>query len=217
MKLVIGSKNYSSWSMRPWLLLAHNKIEFEEIEIALFSPGYERQLAEYSPTCKVPVLLDRGIEIWDSLAICEYVSEQYLGGGGWPMEPLERARCRALSAEMHSGFGSIRTEMPMNCRAKRKIEFTEALAKEIARIDQLWSDAIAESGGPYLFGSFSIADCMFAPVVSRFATYQVLLSEVAQTYCDRIYKTAAFEAWLAAAKIDIQVIEFCEVGEEIAS
>lgn len=216
MKLVIGSKNYSSWSMRPWLLLTHFQIEFDEVEVALFSDGYRQELAKYSPTCKVPVLLDKGAEIWDSLAICEYVSEQYLAGRGWPEAILERARCRALSAEMHSGFACIRAEMPMNCRAKRQVSLSEDLVKEINRIDQLWSDAIADSGGPYLFGDFSIADCMYAPVVSRFSTYQVALSDRAQSYCSTICGNSAYQAWLAAARSDFRVIDFCEVGEECA-
>lgn len=217
MKLVIGSKNYSSWSMRAWLMLSHFDLEFEEIGIALFTEGYEKELAKYSPAGKVPVLLDRGVEIWDSLAICEYISEEYLQFGGWPRQPMQRARCRAIAAEMHSGFANIRTELPMNCRARRRVSLSAPVLKEISRVDDLWSDAIQSSGGPYLFGEFSIADCMYAPLVSRFSTYQVNLSCSAQKYSQAMHENPSFRAWLESAVQETQTIDICEVGEDDSS
>ncbi|MFK7863065.1 MAG: glutathione S-transferase family protein [Pseudohongiellaceae bacterium] len=215
MQLVIGSKNYSSWSMRPWMLLSHFDLDFKEVKVALFKEGYKRELAKYSPTGKVPVLLDGGIEIWDSLAICEYVSEQYLGGAGWPQNLLARARCRAVSAEMHSSFTSIRTELPMNCRAKRKLAISSSVKKEIARIDEIWAGSIESSGGPYLFGEFSIADCMYAPIVSRFETYNVNVSVEAQQYSRAIIAHPSFKAWMQAAAGESEVIQIGEVGEDM--
>lgn len=198
------------------MLLTHFGVEFEEVGISLFTPGFEKVLKKYSPTQKVPVLLDSGVEIWDSLAICEYLSEQYLENRAWPRNVLERARCRAVSSEMHSGFPGIRTDLPMNCRAKRELEISENTMKEVKRIDELWSDALLSSGGPYLFGDFSIADCMFAPIVSRFSTYRPPLSSAAALYSEVMLKNPAFQAWLDSAKADPQIIDFCEVGQILA-
>lgn len=216
MKLVIGSKNYSSWSMRPWILLKHFGVRFEEVKVSLFTAGFERELKKYSPTQKVPVLLDVGVEIWDSLAICEYISERYLENRAWPSNVLERARCRSISSEMHSGFAGIRADLPMNCRAKRELEISENTKMEVERIDELWSAALLSSGGPYLFGEFSIADCMFAPIVSRFSTYQLPLSSASSLYSEAMLKNLAFQAWLDSARTDPQIIDFCEVGRELA-
>ena len=215
MKLVIGSKNYSSWSMRPWVLLKHFELKFEEVSVSLFTPGYEKQLKKHSPSQKVPALLDAGVEIWDSLAICEYISEQYLENKAWPSEVMERARYRAICCEIHSGFQGIRADLPMNCRATRKLSVGEDTMREVRRIDELWSSALLDSGGPYLFGEFSIADCMFAPIVSRFTTYQLPLSCVSALYCEEMLRNSAFRAWLDFAKNDPQVIELCEVGQAL--
>ena len=158
MKLVIGNKNYSSWSLRAWLLLHHFEIAFEEVRIPLFTEGYIDELRKYSPTLKVPVLIDDGNTIWDSLAICEYISEKYLAGGGLPEKLYDRAICRSYCAEMHSGFTEIRTQMPMNCRARRKIEFSSALSAECHRVDSLWAQArgLAESSGEFLTGKHEV-------------------------------------------------------------
>lgn len=215
MKLVIGAKNYSSWSMRPWLLLSHFQLDFEEVIIKLFTPGYKVELSKYSPTLRVPVLLDRSKVIWDSLAICEYVSEQYLDGQGLPRDGLQRAICRAYCSEMHSGFMAIRNSLPMNCRAKRLITLNKNVLVEVSRVDQLWCDALAESGGPYLFGQFSLADCMFAPIVMRFSTYQVVVSEQGQDYMNAILSNPAVQAWVAAAQADSQRIDSFEIGEDL--
>ena len=173
MKLVIGNKNYSSWSLRAWLLLAFHKVPFEEIRIPLRQESTRAAIARYTKAGKVPVLQDGELTIWDSLAICEYVSEQYLGGGGWPNTVQARAQARSCSAEMHSGFQEIRTHLPMNCRAvDRRIRLTPAIEKELARIDQIWSECRAEyaTDGLWLFGVFSIAVCMFVPVGFAFHT-----------------------------------------------
>lgn len=216
MKLVIGSKNYSSWSMRPWILLKHFGVQFEEVKIPLFTAGFEKELKKYSPTQKVPVLLDSGVEIWDSLAICEYISEQYLENRAWPSNVLNRARCRSISSEMHSGFLGIRSDLPLNCRAKRQLKISESTMREVKRIDELWSTALLSSGGPYLFGEFSIADCMFAPIVSRFSTYQLPLSSAASLYSVAMLNNPAFQAWLDSAITDLQIIDFFEAGQELA-
>lgn len=217
MQLVIGNKNYSSWSMRPWLLLRHFNLEFEEVRIALFTQGFQERLSQYSPTLKVPVLLDGDETIWDSMAICEYVSEKYLEGAALPKAIQQRATCRSYCSEMHSGFNAIRSELPMNCRARRRLALNAPLAAECRRIDELWSQAREQHAaeGEYLFGEFSIADCMYAPIVSRFATYGVELSQKSSEYLETMLNTLAFREWLAAAELESETIADGEVGEDI--
>jgi glutathione S-transferase len=214
MKLVIGNKNYSSWSLRPWLLLSAFDLEFEEIQESLLPEGIKERFGQYSPSCKVPVLIDGELHIWDSLAICEYVSETYLQGRGWPADGKQRAVARALCAEMHSGFMALRSEMPMNCRATRKLELSTAAKGECSRIDSTWSHytRLNEAVGPWLFGDFSIADCFFAPVAFRFATYGVSLSAVAQEYSDRLLQHPAVLAWKEAAEKETEIILRDEAG-----
>lgn len=215
MQLIIGNKNYSSWSLRPWLLLSHFNLAFEEIRIPLDSPEFATTLAQYSAAGKVPVLQDKGVEIWDSLAICEYVSEQYLGGKGWPADTLARAQARSASAEMHSSFMAIRSSMPMNCRSSRVITTSSEVSEEIHRIDQLWSQLRDTYGskGDYLFGDFSIADCMFAPMASRFNTYQTELGETSQHYVKTVINNPAMQQWYAQAAQETEVLEREEVGQ----
>ena len=217
MKLVIGNKNYSSWSMRPWLLLRHHQIAFEEIRVPLFSDGYQQILARYSPSLRVPVLVDADLAVWDSLAICEYVSERYLQGKGYPADILERARCRSYSNEMHSGFTSIRSQLPMNCRARRRLQLSTEVLEEIRRVEQIWSELreAHASDGAFLFGEFGIADCMYAPMVMRFHTYQISLSAPATAYMDSLLAHPAVELWLAAARIETEVLPAYELGEQI--
>jgi len=215
MELVIGNKNYSSWSLRPWILLKHYEIPFEEIGIALFSEGYQAELARYSPTLRVPVLRDGELTIWDSLAICEYVSEKYLEGRALPSNMEERALCRAYCSEMHSSFLAIRSEMPMNCRARRSLKISPEAEADCRRVDQLFSDARASSSqrGDYLFGDFSLADCLFAPIVLRFQTYGIELSDVSQEYMRFMLKNPALRVWLTDARNDSQILTDFEVGE----
>lgn len=216
MQLVIGNKNYSSWSMRPWLLLQHHGIAFDEIRVALFSDGYQQILAQYSPSLRVPVLIDAGNTVWDSLAICEYVSERFLGGAGYPVDMLERARCRSYCSEMHAGFMSIRSQLPMNCRAQRRLQISAEVAAEVRRVDQIWAELrkLFGSRGEYLFGAFSIADCMYAPMAMRFHTYGVTLSAPAQAYVASLLANPAVQKWRSAANTEAEVLPGYEIGEE---
>ena len=219
MELVIGNQNYSSWSLRPWLLLSHFDISFDEIKVFLFKENTHQKLADYSPTFKVPVLIDDkgGIDltVWDSLAICEYISEQYLRGKGWPEDLGDRATARSYSAEIHSGLQALRETLPMNCRATRKVHLNQDCIKDIQRVDGMWQDALNRHDGDWLFGEFSIADCMFAPVASRFATYQVEVSDTSQAYIDRILTLPSMKRWYEAALQEKQVIGEDEAGTDI--
>jgi glutathione S-transferase len=214
-KLIIGSKNYSSWSVRPWLLLQAFNIPFEEICISLYSGAWREQLAQYTHAGKVPVLHDNGVVVWDSLAICEYISEQYLAGRGWPAEPEVRAEARSCCAEMHSGFFAIRENMPMNCRATgRRVAISADMQREIARVDQLWGMLRQKysTHGPWLFGRFSIADCMYAPMVFRFNTYGVGLSEAGGEYAQQILAHPAVKQLFREAGNESESIAAYEVG-----
>lgn len=215
MELIIGNQNYSSWSLRPWLLLEHFDIAYEQIKIPLFQENTHQRLAEYSPTFKVPVLVDGDITIWDSLAICEYLSENHLNNKGWPENRQDRAIARSYAAEMHSGLNDLRNELPMNCRATRKVTLSEGALKDIHRVDGMWQDALNRHDGQWLFGEFSIADCMFAPVASRFATYQIEVSDTSQDYVDRILTLPSMQRWYEAALQEKEVIAEDEAGTDI--
>lgn len=217
MKLIIGNKNYSSWSLRAWLLLSAYDISFTEEKILLSLPGTGAEIAKFNEAGKVPALHDNGLIVWDSLAICEYVSERYLEGIGWPASLEKRAQARSCAAEMHSGFFHLREDMPMNCRAEgRHVERSAALQKDIDRIDNLWQRLRRENdtGGPWLFGNFSIADCMFAPVVFRFATYGVELSTESQEYAKSLLNHPKMQLWLSQALQESEIIEAEEVGRK---
>ena len=215
LKLIIGNKNYSSWSLRSWLLLATFSLDFEEIKESLRSDGLVERLGQYSPTSRVPVLIDGDLVVWDSLAICEYVSEKYLAGKGWPANQALRAEARAICAEMHAGFMGLRSEMPMNCRALRKIEPSAATRRDVARIDEIWSKRMAQNAGPWLFGDFSIADCFYAPVVMRFKTYGVSLSAKAEKYQKFFLQHDALRAWVEAAMQETEIVLEDEAGVEV--
>jgi glutathione S-transferase len=217
MQLIIGNYNYSSWSMRPWLLLKHHNLPFETIRIPLDQPDTAQKIAHYSGAGKVPVLIDRDTEIWDSLAICEYLSEQYLQGRGWPADPLPRAEARSVSAEMHSSFGALRGAMPMNCRARRRIEFGPEVKRDIARIEQVWITLRRRhaDSGEWLFGEFSIADCMYAPVAARFHSYQPPLDPLSQIYVDSVLAHPALRCWFQLAGDETEVLASEEVGVEV--
>ncbi|WP_256857687.1 glutathione S-transferase family protein [Solemya velum gill symbiont] len=165
--LVIGNKNYSSWSLRPWVFMKHYQVVFEEKRIALFTDTTTDELSIYNSNFKVPILKENEFEVWDSLSILEYVSEQYLSGQGWPADANARAVARSISTEMHSSFFNVRNELPMNCRKEfNGIKLSEGAVSEIERIKELWRRCRSEygSGGEWLFGKYSIADAMFAPV-----------------------------------------------------
>ena len=185
-KLVIGNKNYSYWSMCPWLLLKMFDIEFDEIQIALYQDNTAEKLGPYSPSLKVPVLLHKEITVWDSLSICEYISEEILNGAGWPAAPKRKASARSISSEVHSEFINLKKDWPLNCKASVKLNPSESVANEIARIDAIWSCCRRRFGenGNYLYGRFSIADCMFAPMAICFNAYGAELSEEAQSYAN---------------------------------
>ncbi len=210
--LVIGNKNYSSWSLRPWLLLRHTGIAFSEIPILLSQPGTAEALKPYSPTRKVPVLLDGPLTVWDSLAICEYVSEQYLNGKGWPHAVPARAQARSFAAEMHSGFQALRNAWPMNTRLQRKLPVDAAVARDIERVSDIWSQCLEKSGGPWLYGDFGILDAMFAPVALRFHSYQPQLPPRAAAYVQTHVQNPALQEWIAAGRVEKEIIKEDEVG-----
>jgi glutathione S-transferase len=210
--LVIGNKNYSSWSLRPWLLLRHTNLRFTEVRVPLSLPGTADALKAYSPSGKVPVLLDGTLTVWDSLAICEYVSEQYLNGRGWPQAVAARAQARSFAAEMHSGFQALRSAWPMNVRLQRKLPVEAALRRDIERVSDIWSQCLEKSGGPWLFGDFGILDAMFAPVALRFHSYQPVLPAHAAAYVQTHIANPALQEWMAAGRIEKEVIKEDEVG-----
>ena len=201
-RLVIGNKNYSGWSLSPWLLLKMFNVEFEEIRIALYQSNTAEKLGPYSPSLKVPVLLHKEITVWDSLAICEYVSEVVLGGGGWPANLRKRASARSVCAEIHADFPALKKEWPLNCKAGFRQVPSEAVANEIARVDAIWSCCRRKYGenGDYLFGRFSIADCMFAATAISFHNYGVELSAEARRYCDTLLANPFVQNWVAAGR-----------------
>jgi glutathione S-transferase len=202
LKLVIANKAYSSWSLRPWLLMKQAGIEFEEIRIPLHQAGTRDAILNYSPAGRVPVLLDGNLTIWDS--------QENL----WPPNITMRARARSISAEMHSGFSALRASMQMNVRKKipGRVQSAE-VAADIARIDTMWSECRGAhgTGGPFLFGQFCIADAMYAPVATRFRTYSVALSEPAQSYADHILGLPAMQAWVRDANAETEVIAHYEI------
>jgi glutathione S-transferase len=200
--LVIGTKNLSSWSLRAWFALKNLRIAFEELELPLDTPEYYRRIEEYSPTRRVPALIDGALKIWDSLAICEYANE-LSGGKGWPTDSHERAHARAISAEMHSGFAALRTLWTMRAAAiDLNVPLTDEAASDVARIDAIWKDCRSRYGnrGPWLFGSFSIADAMYVPVVLRFRSYGARVSETARQYMATALADQHLQAWIAAAR-----------------
>lgn len=198
LRLVIGNKNYSSWSLCPWLLLKMFDVDFEEIKVELYQDDTAEKLGPYSPSLKVPVLLHKEITVWDSLAICEYISEQILGGLAWPTGPKRRASARSTSAEVHSEFPNLKRECPMNCKASYQHKPSDILLNEIARVDAIWSCCRKKFGenGNYLYGRFSIADCMYAPMAVCFDSYGVELSSEASTYMQALLDNPFVQKWI---------------------
>ena len=215
-KLIIGNKNYSSWSLRAWLLLKEAGIEFFEHRIALDQPQSTREIASFSQAGQVPVLQLDDVTVWDTLAIAETVAERWPDKNLWPADAAARAHARAICAEMHSGFQNIRSSMPMNCRAMgRKIALPDELGRDIDRIIAIWSDCYHRYGdsGGWLFDHFTVADAMFAPVVLRFRTYGINLPESAGYYPQRLLESEAMQEWLLAAESEIEVIDREEAGQ----
>lgn len=213
MKLIIGNKNYSSWSLRAWLAARAAGQLFEEIRIPLFIEGSRERILQHSPSGKVPCLIDHGLTVWDSLAICEYLAEK--APGLWPTDPAARAVARAISAEMHSGFPDLRQHMTMNIRKDYAGKGrTPAVDANIARIEAIWSDCRARFGapanpaGPYLFGAFTIADAMYAPICFRFKTYDVRPAGAAGEYLAAMLAHPAMKEWEASAHAETESIPF---------
>ena len=213
--LVIGNKNYSSWSLRAWLVLAESGIPFDEHRIPMDTPEFKGEVLTFSAAGRVPVLLLDGDAIWDTQAIAETVAERWPDAKLWPDDPSARAHARSIAAEMHAGFTELRDAMPMNCRAMgRKVPMTDALRADIDRVFAIWADCQARyDGDGWLFGRFSVADAMYAPVVLRLRTYGVDLPDAASRYPKRLLESAALQDWLLAAEAEIEVLEAEEKGQ----
>lgn len=217
--LIIGNKNYSSWSLRPWLLMKVNGIEFDEVRIGLYQQHSTGAIQSHAPAGraryrKVPILHDGALQVWDSLAICEYVAERWPESIAWPKDRAARAHARSIGAEMHAGFQTLRSQMPMNCRRPpAPIDAAAAedpiLRGEIDRIIEIWTScrAAADRSGPFLFGRFGAADAMYAPVVLRLSIYEVALPTPARAYADAILALPALQSWVNDARAETDVLE----------
>ena len=213
--LVIGNKNYSSWSLRAWLLLAESGIPFKEVRLALDTDEFSEAIGRYSPARRVPVLMFDDKPVWDTLAIAETLAERFPQAKLWPDDPDARAHARSISAEMHSGFEALRAAMPMNCRAMgRKVALPDDVTDDIDRIIDIWSDCRRRYGddGGWLFNRFSIADAMYAPVVFRFRTYGINLPDSACHYPARLLQSEAIQNWLLACESETEVVDADEKG-----
>lgn len=211
LQLVIGNKNYSSWSMRPWVALRASNIPFEEIFIPLYTgEADKRRILGFTQSGKVPVLIDGDVTVWDSLAIIEYVAERFPEKRLWPEDSARRAHARSISAEMHSGFAALRNECGMNLhRPVGAIALSADARADIARVQQIWIECRERYGkmGPFLFGSFSGADAMFAPVVHRFRTYAIEVEPDARAYMDAMMSLRAFQEWTRAGLAETLIVE----------
>ncbi|WP_181706873.1 glutathione S-transferase family protein [Chthonobacter rhizosphaerae] len=214
MKIIIGNKNYSSWSLRAWLALKATGLPFDEVLIDLDAPDTAERIAAHSAAGRVPVLVDGDVTVWDSLAIAEYLAEKAPEANLWPTDPAARAVARAIAAEMHSGFGGLRGHFPMNIRRPPAVrEPTPAAAADIARVREIWRTARARfgAGGPFLFGAFTIADAFYAPVVSRFATYRIPVGPVEAAYMDAVMAFGPMAEWAEAGRAETWVVPSDEV------
>jgi len=212
--LVIGNKNYSSWSLRPWFLLKQAGVPFTEKWVSLFVDTTRGELAPYFSNYKVPVLMDGDLTVWDTLAILEYLAEKHPEANGWPRDPQARAVARSVSAEMHSSFAALRSAMPMNCRKHFPgFQYSENVKRDIDRVAEIWRHCREQygDGGPWLFGEFSIADAMYAPVVLRFNGYDVKLDGVAREYVESVLGNTHIQSWIEAGKAEKEVIAQDEV------
>ena len=220
MQLYIGNKNYSSWSMRPWVLLKQAGIMFDEVRLRFdaFSPDskFKTELARISPAGRVPVLVDGDLTVWDTLAIAEYLAERFPEKKLWPQDVKSRARARSVCAEMHSGFGSLRSHFPMNIEAALPEVGTRVLAEQagvrddLARLVGMWSALLDTSAGPMLFGSFGIADAFFAPVVMRLNTYRAPMPAPIAGYMQRVTALPGVQAWIGDALAERDFLDFEE-------
>jgi glutathione S-transferase len=212
--LILGNKNYSSWSLRPWIAMRQAGLTFEEEVIPLYEPGSRERVLKYSPTGKVPVLLDGEMTIWESLAILDHIAERFPHMKLWPADPKARAHARAVSAEMHAGFSSLRRHCPMNMRrVGKKRELPPEVIADVRRIEDIWTGCRARfgEGGPFLFGSFGAADAMYAPVVSRFASYAIEVNASCQAYMAALMALPAWEEWRTAGVAESWVMPGNEI------
>ena len=220
MQLHIGNKNYSSWSMRPWVLMRQAGIAFEEVMVRFdgFSPQsqFKQRVGALNPAGKVPILVDDGLVVWDTLAIAEYVAERFPEHQLWPRERAARARARSVCAEMHSGFSALRSACPMNIEARLPevgaivLRDQSGVRGDLDRITQMWSTLLHEHGGPMLFGAFSVADAYYAPVVMRLRTYELPVPEDVAAYMQRVVELPGVQAWIADALREQDFLDFEE-------
>jgi glutathione S-transferase len=221
MRLIIGNRNYSSWSLRAWLVAARCGVPLEVVRLPLDTPEFAARVHALSPSGRVPALQMDGVQVWDSLAIAETLAERFPAAGLWPADAAARAEARAISAEMHAGFGALRRELPMNIRARRRVDVSAAAAADIARVCGIWASCRARfaAEGPWLFGAWSIADAMYAPVVTRFVTYGVgeagdegTADAPVAAYIRTTCAEPLLAAWSALAREEIEVVEADEAG-----
>jgi glutathione S-transferase len=208
--LIIGNKNYSSWSLRAWLVLRHFEVPFEEHRLSLDTDAFQREVGNYSPTRRVPALIHGAVTVWDSLAIAEYANETWLGGRGWPPDAEARAVARAVSAEMHSGMQALRDACPMDLTREAPIgSLPEPAGRDVARVLALWRDCRRRYGvgGAFLFGAFGIADAFYAPMATRFRSYALLCGEEEQRYVEALYALPAMRQWCAEAAQETERID----------
>jgi len=209
--IYLGNKNYSSWSLRPWLALKRTTVAFDEVVIPILEPGSRETIFKFSPSGRVPALHHAGNIVWESLAICEYLAESFPTFDLWPKDPAARTVARAVSTEMHGGFPALRQQLPMNIRSSFPgREITAEAQADINRVMSIWRDCrtrFGEGSGDFLFGQFTIADAMYAPVVTRFRTYRVELEREAEAYCETIMSMPAMQEWVTAARNEPMIIE----------
>ena len=220
MQLFIGNKNYSSWSMRPWVLMRHYDIAFDEVMVRFdgFQAGstFKQRIEQVAPTGQVPVLVDDGLVVWDTLAIAEYLAERFPQHPLWPRGARERARARSLCAEMHAGFSALRSHCPQNIEAslpeigRRLLQEQPAIRGDLQRLQAMWSEALRASGGPFLFGAFGIADAYFAPAAGRIRTYGLPVDSAAQGYVERVFGSPGVAAWVHDALAERDFLAFEE-------
>ena len=209
MHLIIGNKTYSSWSMRPWLLLKRFDIPFSETLVKLDRPETTYEIKKFSASGRVPCLIDGEVTVWDSLAIMEYLNEKFPQHQMWPASITKRAEARAITCEMHSGFTDLRQHLSFHAKKRFTNYDTSPARVDIERIKEIWTRALKSSGGPFLFGNYSIADAMYAPVCGRFETYGVKLTPELQAYCERILSLPEVKEWYTgAAEEDFEVAKY---------
>lgn len=212
--LILGNKNYSSWSLRPWIAMRVAGIPFEEIVISTGAPDFKERILKLSPAGQVPVLVDGDVHVWESLAIIDWLADKFPDAKLWPKDIKARAQARSIAAEMHAGFAPLRRHCPMNIRRPVKArELTPEVEQNVRRIDEMWTDCRARfgTGGPFLFGSFGAADAMYAPVVSRLHTYAIPVGEAARAYMKAIMALPAWSQWSEAAQREPWTLSWCEV------